>query len=59
VVGLAVHAAPTQPSPARGGGKERARGWTGSGVVVAPDGLILTPAMSPARPAIQAPRVLP
>jgi S1-C subfamily serine protease len=42
VVGLAVHAAPTQPSPARGGGKERARGWTGSGVVVAPDGLILT-----------------
>jgi len=42
VVGLAVHAAPTQPSPARGGGMERARGGTGSGVVVAPDGLILT-----------------
>ena len=41
VVGLAVHA-PTAPSPGRGGGKDRARGGSGSGVVVAPDGLILT-----------------
>jgi S1-C subfamily serine protease len=41
VVGLAVHAL-ASPSPARGGGKERARGGTGSGVVLAPDGLILT-----------------
>jgi S1-C subfamily serine protease len=41
VVGLAVHAL-APPSPARGGGKERARGGTGSGVVLAPDGLILT-----------------
>ena len=41
VVGLAVHAL-ASPSPARGGGKERARGGTGSGGVLAPDGLILT-----------------
>ena len=41
VVGLAVRS-PAQPSPARRGGQERARGGTGSGVVVAPDGLILT-----------------
>jgi S1-C subfamily serine protease len=40
VVGLAVRS-PAQPSPPRRGGQERARGGTGSGVVVAPDGLIL------------------
>jgi S1-C subfamily serine protease len=39
VVGLAVRAAPS--SSTRGGGREGA-GGTGSGVVVAPDGLILT-----------------
>ncbi len=42
VVGLTVRAAPALPSPAHGGGNERERGGTGSGVVVAPDGLILT-----------------
>ena len=41
VVGLAVRA-PSPPSPARGGRKEGVRGGSGSGVVVAPDGLILT-----------------
>jgi S1-C subfamily serine protease len=41
VVGLAVRATPTSSAPARGGARERA-GGTGSGVVVAPDGLILT-----------------
>ncbi len=41
VVGLAVRAS-SPPSPARGGGKEGVRGGSGSGVVVAPDGLILT-----------------
>ena len=40
VVGLAVRANP--PSPANGGGRHGNRGGTGSGVVVAPDGLILT-----------------
>jgi S1-C subfamily serine protease len=41
VVGLAVRSS-AEPAPARRGGQERARGGTGSGVVVAPDGLILT-----------------
>ena len=41
VVGLALRA-PTPGAPAGGRGKEGARGGTGSGVVVAPDGLILT-----------------
>ncbi len=41
VVGLAVRA-PSLPSPASGRGREGARGGSGSGVVVAPDGLILT-----------------
>ena len=41
VVGLAVRA-PSLPSPASGGGREGTRGGSGSGVVVAPDGLILT-----------------
>ena len=41
VVGLAVRA-PFPPSPTRGGGRDGTRGGTGSGVVVAPDGLILT-----------------
>jgi S1-C subfamily serine protease len=41
VVRLAVHGTPSGPSPARGGGREGV-GGTGSGVVVAPDGLILT-----------------
>jgi S1-C subfamily serine protease len=42
VVGLTVHAAPSLPSRARRGGRDGARGGTGSGVVVAGDGLILT-----------------
>ena len=41
VVGLTVRTAP-QSAPANGGGKQGARGGSGSGVVVAPDGLILT-----------------
>jgi len=41
VVGLVVRAL-NPPSRGRGGGKEGARGGSGSGVVVAPDGLILT-----------------
>jgi S1-C subfamily serine protease len=41
VVGLAVRA-PTLSSSARNGRPERSRGGSGSGVVVAPDGLILT-----------------
>ena len=43
VVRLAVHTAPPPyPPPAAGEGKGGGRGGTGSGVVVAPDGLILT-----------------
>ena len=41
VVGLAIYA-PALPSPARGRGRNGSRGGSGSGVVVAPDGLILT-----------------
>jgi S1-C subfamily serine protease len=41
VVGLAVRG-PAQSSPAHWRGKDGTRGGTGSGVVVAPDGLILT-----------------
>jgi S1-C subfamily serine protease len=42
VVGLTVHAAPSLASPTSGTAKGGIRGGTGSGVVVAPDGLILT-----------------
>jgi S1-C subfamily serine protease len=44
VVGLTVHAPPPYPPPhaGEGMGGGRPRGGTGSGVVVAPDGLILT-----------------
>ena len=42
VVGLTVHAAPSAASPARSRNQDGVRGGTGSGVVVAPDGLVLT-----------------